>query len=339
MASSAAAQNSAAQAQTSASDANTAQGLAKGYSDAAKTYSDAASISAQSAQQQADAAQVSAIQAQQKVDSFSGYTKGEIDNGFANALMGEASGNPITLNDALPQTDLLSLVITGSTSETGSGTKEPDNPYILAGLATPSISFSEQLGNSQNYSVLQTLFGLPDGTADTFDLVSGEMIQRVEKVVIDGSGTWTNQENNGSRFWAGIPLQNMGGLPANTPTDLTLVANMMCDKMPVKSANAVYACKGYSIGLHPNGSALITVPLSVADTLSELKVWLAQNPITVLYAIKSPMKQQTQPKCIPICGANAEISADKGVLNAVYRRDINAAYREIIGKIEALAGA
>ena len=114
-------QTAAAQARTSASDADTARGLAKGYSDASKTYSDAASVSAQSAQtsaknaqQQSDAAQKSALEAQQRVDAFSGYTKKEINNGFANALIGSMEGKSAVLDDFQEDCDLRSLILEGT---------------------------------------------------------------------------------------------------------------------------------------------------------------------------------------------------------------------------------
>ena len=115
------AQTSATQAQTCAADANTAQGLAKGYSDAAKTYSDATAVSAQSAQesaqtaqQQAKTAQETATQAQQKVDAFSGYTKEEINNGFANALVGNQEGISVALDDFQENSNFRSLILNGS---------------------------------------------------------------------------------------------------------------------------------------------------------------------------------------------------------------------------------
>ena len=117
------AQTSATQAHASAADANTAQGLAKGYSDAAKTYSDAAAVSiqsaqtsAQSAQKQAEAAQEAATEAQQKIDAFSGYAKTDIDDGFANAFLGEKNGGSLLLDDVKANTDFIFLKLLGSDS-------------------------------------------------------------------------------------------------------------------------------------------------------------------------------------------------------------------------------
>lgn len=74
------------------------------------------------------------------MDSFSGYSKEEIDSGFSAALIGEASGRSITLDDVQSDTNLRSLLAAGQTTETGNGTKLPDNPYGITGLDSLSVS-------------------------------------------------------------------------------------------------------------------------------------------------------------------------------------------------------
>lgn len=96
-----------------AQDAQAAAESAKNASasaNAAKTLAMQAQTCAQNAQTQANTAQEAATQAQQKVETFSGYTKEEIDNGFASVLIGEASGQSIALDDVQPNTNFRSLL-------------------------------------------------------------------------------------------------------------------------------------------------------------------------------------------------------------------------------------
>lgn len=136
------------------------QSFASGYANVSKTYSDAAAVSAgdaqsnvQSAQQQAETAQQASAQVQQKVNAFSGYTKEEIDNGFAAALIGEESGQSITLDDVQPGTNLRSLLVTGQKLETGTGDRSLGHPYQICGTGNIQAASGKNLFRPQPGSI------------------------------------------------------------------------------------------------------------------------------------------------------------------------------------------
>lgn len=280
---------SAEQAQGSAADAQTAQGLANGYSNAAKTYSDAAAVgaqsaqtSAQTAQQQAEAAQQAAAEAQRKVDSFSGYSKEEIDNGFACALIGEATGQSITLDDVQPGTNFRSVLIAGQTLETGSGNKSPDDPYSLRGTAE-FYSFGRNLfdaaksPNAGNHAAVSDVvaggFTVSDTAAGSFGNV-----QFVSRLAAGAAYTLSAHIVGGNQ--AGIQIYNssntsiVGGSNKNSPdvsmtfvvpNDGAVVLKFLCNtRSDVGQYSAVFS----SIQLELRDAATAYAPFQGLQTVT-----------------------------------------------------------------------
>jgi hypothetical protein len=134
--------------QTAAQVTQDAQAAAESAQTAAASDTNA-QTSVQDAQAQAETAQKAATQAQQKVDDFSGYTKDEIDNGFANALVNNTAGQILALNDMRPGSKFRLMSCTGQTVETNSGNKSPDNPHSLAGSNFFQISMKKNLFHPQ----------------------------------------------------------------------------------------------------------------------------------------------------------------------------------------------
>lgn len=105
-----------------------------------------------------------------KAEATDGWTKGEADDRFANALKGSASGELVRLEDVSPSGAFSRLAALGETIETGTGNKGPENPYTLSGakpaaltvcgrnlLDVPLVTYNNRLQTSK-------LLCLPPGT-------------------------------------------------------------------------------------------------------------------------------------------------------------------------------
>jgi hypothetical protein len=68
--------------------------------------------------------------------------KAEAHQTFANAIIGTASGETVTLSDVQEGTSARTLTIYGETTEIGEGEKSPTNPYELVGVENPVVRVS-----------------------------------------------------------------------------------------------------------------------------------------------------------------------------------------------------
>lgn len=297
--------------------------------DTAKTYADVAAVSAQSAQ-------TSAQTAQQKVDLFSGYTKTEIDNGFAGALIGEKSGQSITLDDIQPNTNFLSLLVTGKTTENGAGDRSPDNPHALFGTTKITVGTGT---TAHDCCLPQAIYSLPSGVADSYDAVSGEGIQRITKALFDGSSDeqWYLKDVYSDSTYESFALVTADGV--NSPKN-----NFVSDKLPY--AGYWEAKEGIYIGSGGTyGAVFIKIKksrmtgwsdnLTAAQKNALFKTWLATNPITIMYELAKPIALQTNPQTIE--GA-VLVSADSGTLSAKYICSSNTILKKIKDAIVSLGG-
>ena len=75
-----------------------------------------------------------------KAEATDGWTKGEADDRFANALRGTASGMAVRLDDVSPIGAFSRLAAVGATTETGTGEKGPGNPYTLVGAKPTALT-------------------------------------------------------------------------------------------------------------------------------------------------------------------------------------------------------
>ena len=329
-----AAQASAQQAQTGAAEAQTAQGLANGYSDAA-------AASAQAAQHQVETAQEITEQAQQKVDAFSGYTKTEIDNGFANALIGEASGPSVEIDDIQANTDFRSLVIAGRTAETGSGDKSPDNPYALTGTAVLTISDGD--GQSQAIALPQPLYSIPPHTSisageqDMYDIAAGSGVKNIGVFLAQGTeNVWSytsGAKQDGATALFGLILPDRLVNNSNY--------NGYCSHVPILINTDLWNKDVVGAAFYYNSKVLqVRVPRSIAADLATLKSWLAAQfaagtPFTVVYPLAAPAALAGSPLNVP--AASGTVSADCTTVSVRYNRDINAAFAKMESALQALS--
>lgn len=104
--------------------------------DAVEQVTEAGAAQAALAEAAADRAEAAA----ERAEGIDGWTKGEADDRFANALRGTASGMAVRLDDVSPIGAFSRLAAVGATTETGTGEKGPGNPYTLVGAKPTALT-------------------------------------------------------------------------------------------------------------------------------------------------------------------------------------------------------
>ena len=113
---------------------------------------------------------------------------------------------------------------------------------------------------------------------DTLDCLTGEVTERIGEIVLDGSENWI--------FHGGKTNTNIYRLPYSK---LAPIDNfILCDKLPVAALGDV---EKISTGgaVDTNYYAFyIALSITKANTLSDFKSYLSENPLVVQYQLKRP---------------------------------------------------
>ena len=132
------------------------------------------------------------------------------------------------------------------------------------------------------------LRSLPNGVCDTLNLVTGEYVQRVGEIVLDGSEGWTSysKDNFTNVYGAYTSVAN------NTKPHMLEINN---DTLPsrIGSTVAYYDEEGIYCrnDLLENGALYVKINKEKLETqdLDGFKQYLSQNPITVQYELATPI--------------------------------------------------
>lgn len=125
-----------------------------------------------------------------------------------------------------------------------------------------------------------TLRSLPNGVRDELNLETGEYIQRIGEVVLDGSADENiiSMENNYN-----IALPEV--IPnAKLTRDIKCIS---CDKLPIIYWEDSWDTKISAISPHDNGGRIY-----IRNTAYNPKEWLSQNPLTIQYQLATPIIKQ-----------------------------------------------
>lgn len=284
----------------------------------------------QDVQVAAENVQDAAAQAQQKVNDFSGYTKEEIDNGFACALIGKKAGQSILLDDIQQNTNFSSLLVTGGIVQNGSGDVSPDNVRAISG--TTALTVEDNNDNIQMINLPQMLYNLPGGNSDDYDAISGVVTQRIGKIVLSGNEGFTlNRPANSQTY----NFQIKSSFPNGVTTGISVISshypflNQTWDQDI--SAPCCYVYLNELTIKYPKDEQTNT-------TVAAFKAFLAaQNaagtPVTILYLLASPLSINGQISSVkPFPGIN-KLTVNAGAISATYCRDSNAVLEKIFGII------
>lgn len=133
-----------------------------------------------------------------------------------------------------------------------------------------------------------TLNKLPNGVADYIDVVNGVYVQRVGKIVLDGTQTFTYQSNYSNPYYYGYQIDIS---PYNSVNGKNSICGL-CDKLKYQI--------DYNFGWEAEGEYVVTSTyklfiklskdrLNANNSVESLNSYLQSNPITVLYELKTPI--------------------------------------------------
>ena len=125
--------------------------------------------------------------------------------------------------------------------------------------------------DGQNAIVLRSL---PSGVCDTFNLQTGEYVQRIGEIVLNGSEDWTLNKSLGDGSFNQFTV---GGVQAKKIIQQKVVCDRLISKAEEAVNNVIWIYDGTTIVIQ-----------SSCTSVDELKTWLQQNPLTVQYEFREP---------------------------------------------------
>ena len=197
------------------------------------------------------------------------------------------------------------------------GMENWDLPYFegMQSVKMPGLTTSNEDGTKTNILSCNeevTLRGIGD-VKDTLDLTTGELTQRIGKMIVDGR----------EEFKWGYGWNDYGtAYPLDNPTILDNYnfkksKNLICEQVPILD-NYHYSNKvGIYLDLiHLRGLVLV-VPNELTggpNNVDGLRTWLNENPLTVFYEFNTDsvktvdlMPSGTHPSTTPYCWKNGHI--------------------------------
>lgn len=149
------------------------------------------------------------------------------------------------------------------------------------------------------------LRSLPNGVCDTLNVKTGEYVQRIGEVVLDGSDdeNWrtNNTEGTTTNRFISPTLQN------SNVDQTTGVGQFLCDKLKTEVWNQTSR-----LGLTINGQDVFIYNASIDYTASAIKQWLSQNPVTVQYELATPIVKQVNVEGYPYAYENGHVLLESG---------------------------
>lgn len=179
-----------------------------------------------------------------------------------------------------------------STSSIPSGAKYIRYGFGGTNLKDTTIKYTDD--NTDIYSNLKliqatfpyTLNKLPNGVADYIDVVNGVYVQRVERIVLDGTQTFEYLSQLSNAYYYGYVMTlSSNRFAANA-------AYGLCDKIQYKrNYNFPWSTDGDYVVAAGNQLfiKLTKDKLNSNNTVSSLTNYLTSNPITVLYELATPI--------------------------------------------------
>ena len=234
----------------------------------------------------------------------------------------EGQNVTLTVDDSIEDYD--KIAITGQTVQDGTGDPSPDNVRPIRGVT--SLTISDGGSNLQTVALPQPLYSLPDGTADSYEVIGATGTEKIKKVILDGSKignnywVYSNSENDTSICY-GAPSGVLNGRLAG-------IGNSYCDKFQYagESSNWQHGDMRESYWPHTSQSDYLLIRINKsrlsgwsdswtnAEKVEAFKTWLSSNPVTILYELATPIAITGTPQSIPIYHPTTTLSLDAGTL-------------------------
>ncbi|QAT48730.1 hypothetical protein EQM14_02495 [Caproiciproducens sp. NJN-50] len=236
-----------------------------------------------------------------------------------------ASGQSVTLTLDDSVKDYDKIGITGHTVQDGSGDPSPDHVRAIHGATT--LTVSDGGSNSRIIPLPKELYSLPDGTADSYDMVSGSGMQKVGAVVLNGSEPWIKADVSTGTI--GVFTLNVSDAILSSSKD-----SILCDhftSVDLAGTNTNLVINGISLN---NTAHQIRIATDMTSDLAAFQSWLAANPVTALYAIAVSQRVSGK-ESVPVYRPTAVLSLDAGTLSvrAIGRFTVTEKVNTLIGNV------
>ena len=218
--------------------------------------------------------------------NFIGTRPGRVYSWGGSASIQTASGTVVTFPQSAERA-FSGLSIYGHSTQ--DGTPSPDNPVpIVSAGDEGEINVSVSDGGTQSQTLtLSTPGGLPgipvdsggnytdesgqQWICDEIDLKRGKYVQYIKKIILDWTeGSWSEREVYAYGFYTG-----------------ELITKAICNYFP--SAQSINDL-GQTESIYAINSTLLVFTYLSAQDLDEWKIWLSQHPVTVYYALATPIE-------------------------------------------------
>ena len=210
------------------------------------------------------------------------------------------TGNPVVYNSAA-EGQALKIGAILTPAQTGSGLPSPDNVRPI------SVFDHVALNRKEDAKSITTEFG-ENVAAGTIDVNTGVLTITRGVLVVDGDSPIERQELNDGDDTICIAWK------VGFATDTTKRADDICNRLPhtIKihisnwgSANPQNTKYGESFGFSANGDygwwlyiRLYKSRFAGSYTVDDVKAWLAENPLTIVYTLPEPRTVQLTPQTI-----------------------------------------
>lgn len=195
----------------------------------------------------------------------------------------ESSSCGIDHNGSLIVTIKKELLSTTSTEALKKYLKQ--NPITIQyELQTP---ITTKVALTQSEPIVKIGTELPNGVCDTYNLLTGEHIQRVGKVVLDGSEVWTKvafPSTNTTHCYSSLKIENLKMPNINEKNIVSDRFQTVAQESYNYSNEEMYTWRTGEL-LYVN---ILRSRLSTSD-VQGLKAWFKENPTTVWYELKNPI--------------------------------------------------
>lgn len=191
-------------------------------------------------------------------------------------------------------------------------------------VATDYSVAPEDLPSYQKIVFPRPQYSLPDGTADSYEVIGATGTEKIKKVILDGSkiGTqdywiYSGSENDTSICY-GAPAGILSGRLAG-------IENSCCDKFQYagEDSNYQHGDTIESYWPHKSQSDYLLIRINKSrlsgwsdswtnsEKVAAFKSWLAANPVTVLYELATPVAITGTPQSVT-ASADTTVTADNG---------------------------
>lgn len=149
--------------------------------------------------------------------------------------------------------------------------------------------------------------------------------------------------SNGTSMAVTMVITSGGVVPTQTTTDIPAI---LCASLKTVSYGDIYSATtsdtaiSCAIGASNNRNIIVRLPLSVASSSNDIKNWLIDNEVIIIYRLADPtIKINLTPQEILALSDVNTIYADTGDVTVSGRADPNAVIQQLAARIAALESA